>query len=170
MNKVFLLLGANLGNPVAQLAKALAEIENRVGTIEASSSLYESAAWGVTDQPAFLNQVIAITTALSPIDLLDNIQAIESSLGRIRLSKWGARVIDIDILYFNEECIQQERLIVPHPYLPDRRFALIPLHEIAPQFIHPQLGMTTIELLTHCEDNLDVHLYNPNDNNAIQID
>lgn len=170
MNKVFLLLGANLGNPATQLAKALEKIESQVGKIEACSSLYESEAWGVTDQPIFLNQVVLVSTTLSPLDVLDSIQAIEDNLGRVRISKWGARVIDIDILYFNHDCIQHERLIVPHPYLPDRRFVLIPLAEIAPSFTHPKLGITTVDLLTQCEDNLDVHLYNPNDDNAIQID
>ncbi|HLT88892.1 MAG TPA: 2-amino-4-hydroxy-6-hydroxymethyldihydropteridine diphosphokinase [Sphingobacterium sp.] len=170
MNKVFLLLGANLGNPATQLAKALDKIESQVGKIEACSSLYESEAWGVTDQPIFLNQVVLVSTSLSPLDVLNTIQAIEDNLGRVRISKWGARVIDIDILYFNHDCIQHERLIVPHPYLPDRRFVLIPLSEIAPSFTHPKLGITTVDLLTQCEDNLDVHLYNPNDNDAIQTD
>ncbi|MBD1434770.1 2-amino-4-hydroxy-6-hydroxymethyldihydropteridine diphosphokinase [Sphingobacterium sp. DN00404] len=167
MNKVFLLLGANLGNPATQLAKALEKIESQVGKIEVCSSLYESEAWGVTDQPTFLNQVALVSTSLPPLDILDTIQTIENNLGRVRLSKWGARVIDIDILYFNHDCIQHERLIVPHPYLPDRRFVLVPLSEIAPSFTHPKLGLTTIDLLTQCEDSLDVHLYNPNDNNAI---
>lgn len=168
MNKVFLLLGANLGNPATQLAKALDKIESQVGKIEVCSSLYESEAWGVTDQPTFLNQVALVSTSLPPLDILDTIQTIENNLGRVRLSKWGARVIDIDILYFNHDCIQHERLVVPHPYLPDRRFVLVPLSEIAPSFTHPKLGLTTIDLLTQCEDSLDVHLYNPNDNdNAI---
>ncbi|RZF61307.1 2-amino-4-hydroxy-6-hydroxymethyldihydropteridine diphosphokinase [Sphingobacterium corticibacterium] len=168
MNKVFLLLGANLGNPATQLAKALEKIESQVGKIEVCSSLYESEAWGVTDQPTFLNQVALVSTSLPPLDILDTIQTIENNLGRVRLSKWGARVIDIDILYFNHDCIQHERLVVPHPYLPDRRFVLVPLSEIAPSFTHPKLGLTTIDLLTQCEDSLDVHLYNPNDNdNAI---
>lgn len=168
MNKAFLLLGANLGNPATQLAKALEKIESQVGKIEVCSSLYESEAWGVTDQPTFLNQVALVSTSLPPLDILDTIQTIENNLGRVRLSKWGARVIDIDILYFNHDCIQHERLVVPHPYLPDRRFVLVPLSEIAPSFTHPKLGLTTIDLLTQCEDSLDVHLYNPNDNdNAI---
>ncbi|TYR34178.1 2-amino-4-hydroxy-6-hydroxymethyldihydropteridine diphosphokinase [Sphingobacterium phlebotomi] len=167
MNKVFLLLGANLGNPATQLAKALEKIESVVGKIEACSSLYESEAWGVTDQPIFLNQVALVSTSLSPLDVLDNVQAIEDNLGRVRISKWGARVIDIDILYFNYDCIQHERLIVPHPYLPDRRFVLVPLSEIAPSFTHPTLGITTVDLLAKCEDHLGVHLYNPDDNNAI---
>jgi len=170
MNKVFLLLGANLGSPAQQLAKALIEIESQIGKVEACSSLYESEAWGVTDQPVFLNQVALISTDLSPLDVLDNIQAIENNLGRVRLSKWGARVIDIDILYFNHDRIQHDRLIVPHPYLPDRRFVLVPLAEIAPSFTHPELGITTVDLLTQCEDDLEVRLHKPNDNDAIQID
>lgn len=167
MNKVFLLLGANLGNPATQLAKALGEIESQVGKIEVCSSLYESEAWGVTDQPIFLNQVVLVSTTLSPLDILDAIQTIENNLGRVRLSKWGARVIDIDILYINSDCIHHERLIVPHPYLPDRRFVLVPLSEIAPSFTHPKLGLTTADLLTQCEDSLDVYLYSPNENNDI---
>lgn len=170
MNKVFLLLGANLGNPATQLAKALEKIESQVGKIAACSSLYKSEAWGVTDQPIFLNQAALVFTSLSPLDVLDNVQAIEDNLGRVRISKWGARVIDIDILYFNQDCIQHERLIVPHPYLPERKFALVPLSEIAPSFTHPKLGISTVDLLTQCEDTLNVHLYNPNDDNAIQID
>ena len=170
MNKLFLLLGANLGNPITQLAKAIEQIESKVGKIEAISSLYESEAWGVTHQPTFLNQAVRVSTHLSALDVLDCVQAIENNLGRVRLTKWGARVIDIDILYFNDECIQHDRLIVPHPYLPDRRFALLPLLEIAPLQKHPKLGLTTETLLTQCQDNLSVHLYHSDDNHAISND
>ncbi|MFD1771082.1 2-amino-4-hydroxy-6-hydroxymethyldihydropteridine diphosphokinase [Sphingobacterium suaedae] len=164
MNRVFLLLGANLGNPVKQLAKAAGEIVLRVGKIEIHSAIYRSEAWGVTDQPMFLNQVLMVSTKLDAIDVLDSIQKIEHDLGRVRLTKWGARVIDIDILYFNEENINHERLIVPHPYLPDRKFALVPLQEIAPNFVHPGLGRTNTDLLESCEDPLAVSLYiNEND-------
>ena len=97
------------------------------------SSVYETEAWGVTDQPKFLNQVIKIETALSPQQVLQEIQRIEEKLGRVRLAMWGARVIDIDILYFNELNVKQEQLIIPHPYIADRKFTLIPLCEIAPE-------------------------------------
>lgn len=167
MNKVFLLLGANLGHPEAQLARALQEIESLIGKVENSSSLYESEAWGVTDQPKFLNQVVLIHTSFSAMEVLDRTQDIENRLGRVRLSKWGARVIDIDLLYFNMEYIQNERLSIPHPYLPDRRFALLPLHEIAPDFVHPTLGLDTASLLKQCADNLRVYPYHPNNDHAL---
>lgn len=169
MNEVFLLLGANLGNPVGQLAAAFAKIGNEVGEITAYSSLYESEAWGVADQPTFLNQVIRVATSFSPLDVLDKIQAIEDDLGRVRIARWGARVIDIDILYFNREHIQHDRLIVPHPYLPDRRFVLLPLSEIAPNFTHPILGISTLDLLAQCEDNLQVNLYSETMKTSYQV-
>src|SRR5690606_18603079 len=272
MNKVFLLLGANIGDPPSQLAQALQEIQDQVGKIEACSSIYKSEAWGVTEQPTFLNQVVLVSTPLPPISVLDCIQSIENRLGRLRLTKWGARVIDIDILYFNKinrseehtselqsrenlvcrlllqisschlylrsfptrrssdlawgvteqptflnqvvlvstplppisvlDCIQSienrlgrlrltkwgarvididilyfnkinihhERLIVPHPHLPERRFVLVPLVEIAPAFVHPELGMTTTDLLAQCKDPLIVQPYTQQSDDALQID
>lgn len=167
---MFLLLGANIGDPPSQLAKALQEIQDQIGKVEACSSIYKSEAWGVTEQPIFLNQVVLVSTPLPPISVLDCIQSIENRLGRLRLTKWGARVIDIDILYFNNINIRHERLIVPHPYLPERKFVLVPLVEIAPAFVHPELGMTTTELLTQCKDTLIVQPYTPHSDDAIQID
>lgn len=159
MNEVFLLLGANLGDPEKQLKDAIHEIGIHIGTIQTSSSVYRSEAWGVTDQPHFLNQALIVSTELPALTVLDSIQAIEKRLGRVRLTKWGARVIDIDMLYFNNEYIQHERLTIPHPYLADRRFVLVPLQEIAPDFIHPTLGVTNTVLLENCEDPLQVQLY-----------
>jgi len=170
MNKVFLLLGANIGDPPSQLAQALQEIQDQVGKIEACSSIYKSEAWGVTEQPTFLNQVVLVSTPLPPISVLDCIQSIENRLGRLRLTKWGARVIDIDILYFNKINIHHERLIVPHPHLPERRFVLVPLVEIAPAFVHPALGMTTTDLLAQCKDPLIVQPYTQQSDDALQID
>lgn len=161
MNKVYILLGANLGAPFEQLGKAREAIETNVGKIVAASKIYESEAWGVEDQPVFLNQVLCVETACSPIETLDSIQAIETDLGRVRLSKWGARVIDIDILYFNDEVIADERLSVPHPYIQERRFTLVPLAEIAPLFDHPKLGLNSETLLARCADKLNVTRYNP---------
>ncbi|TDS17172.1 2-amino-4-hydroxy-6-hydroxymethyldihydropteridine diphosphokinase [Sphingobacterium paludis] len=162
MNKVFLLLGANLGEPLAQLHSAAAAIKNRIGSINQESRIYASEAWGVLDQPPFLNQVLDVNTELSALSVLDRIQEIEHDLGRRRLEKWGARLIDIDILYYNDEIIQQERLSVPHPYIAQRKFTLIPLVEIAADFIHPILLETNESLLTACDDALKVQLLNPN--------
>ncbi|WDF67730.1 2-amino-4-hydroxy-6-hydroxymethyldihydropteridine diphosphokinase [Sphingobacterium oryzagri] len=159
MNKVFLLLGANLGDPALQISKAIAALENQVGSIVLSSSLYESAAWGQTDQPAFLNQVVILKTALSALGVLEAIQKIEQDLGRVRTLKWGARIIDIDILYFNDETIDLAQLSVPHPYIPERKFTLLPLVEIAASHKHPVLALDQLELLTACTDTLSVIKY-----------
>jgi len=159
MNTVYFLLGANLGEPRKQLELAEKEIRQRVGQIQRASNVYESVAWGVTEQPNFLNQVIEVTTELDALQTLDLIQSIEKDLGRVRLTKWGARIIDIDILYFNEEIIEVERLIVPHPYIQDRRFTLVPLNELAPDFIHPKLQQSNYALLSACLDTLEVHPY-----------
>lgn len=126
------------------------------GRVIRCSSVYETAAWGLTDQPAFLNQVICLETHLSPEKLLRTIQAIEGRLGRTKKEKWGARLADIDVLYYGTEQIRTEQLTVPHPYLPERRFTLVPLAEIAPEFVHPVLGMTNRALLERCPDHGEV--------------
>jgi len=156
MNSVFLLLGANLGDRQKQLAAALAAIRSRVGRIDRVSGIYESAAWGMADQPRFLNQAIEVSTDLEVLEILDAVQKIETDLGRTRVAKWGARTIDIDILYFNAEIIEQERLTVPHPHIQDRRFALLPLNELAPDFVHPERKKTHRALLSECPDALEV--------------
>lgn len=153
---IFLLLGANLGDRVATLRRAATLLAERVGPVTAESGLYETAPWGVTNQPAFLNQVLVLNTTLPPEAVLDQTQAIEQELGRIRQEKWGARVIDIDILYYDSQVIQTNRLAVPHPYLHQRRFTLVPLAEVAPLFVHPVLGQTTVNLLANCTDTGEV--------------
>ncbi|MBC3784467.1 2-amino-4-hydroxy-6-hydroxymethyldihydropteridine diphosphokinase [Spirosoma utsteinense] len=153
---LYLLLGANLGDRMATLRRAVDLIGAHVGAVVQASGLYETAPWGVTDQPAFLNQVLAVETTLAPEAVLTQAQAIEQALGRIRHEKWGARVIDIDILYYGDQIIQSEILTVPHPFLHERRFTLVPLAEIAPNFVHPILQKTTIDLLATCTDTGDV--------------
>ncbi|GHE47647.1 2-amino-4-hydroxy-6-hydroxymethyldihydropteridine diphosphokinase [Sphingobacterium griseoflavum] len=160
MNDAFILLGANLGEPLRQLHIAARKIEQQVGTIQQASSIYSSAAWGVLDQPPFLNQVLLISTRLSPPTLLKALQQIESDLGRVRLQKWGARLIDIDILYYNSEIIAEPNLSIPHPYIPLRKFTLMPLVEIAPTYIHPVNKRSNEELLAACNDSLPVHQLN----------
>lgn len=155
----FLLLGANLGDRTLTLSRAIDLIAERVGPVVKASGLYETAPWGVTDQPTYLNQVLAVETTLEPEDLLIRTQAIEQELGRVRLEKWGARVIDIDILYYDQLIWQTDTLTIPHPYLHQRRFTLVPLAEIAPAFVHPVLQKTTVELLEECEDESEVKLF-----------
>lgn len=157
MNTVFLLLGANLGDPVQQLAKAVQYIEEKIGVIVALSQCYESEAWGLTDQPIFLNQALQVETPYGALETLAIAQEIEHKLGRVRHTKWGARLIDIDLLYFNNIIMEEEQLNLPHPLIQDRKFVLIPLNEIAPSFIHPKLKASNQDLLLSCLDPLQVN-------------
>jgi 2-amino-4-hydroxy-6-hydroxymethyldihydropteridine diphosphokinase len=155
MNKVFLLLGSNLGDRAATLSHAVKLLEDTEKII-GSSSVYQTAAWGKKDQPDFLNQVIILETALTPDKLLKKIMGIEMQMGRVRADKWAERTIDIDILYFNDEIIVSEHLKIPHPQIQSRHFTLIPLNEIAPGFKHPVLNISTVQMLERCEDKLEV--------------
>lgn len=157
---VYILLGSNLGDRVSGLHQAAELIASRVGPVVQSSELYETAPWGITDQPAFLNQVLAVETALIPEAVLSQTQAIEQALGRVRLTKWGARVIDIDILYYEQLVYHSDTLTIPHPYLHERRFTLVPLAQIAPDLGHPILHKTTRELLAICTDSSAVTIFN----------
>ena len=156
MNTGFLLLGGNLGNREKMLKDASALLERDTGAIINSSSVYETAAWGVTGQPDFLNQVLVVETALTCRQLLHKVQQIELLLGRKRCEKWHARTIDIDILYFNEEVIDQPDLKVPHPEMHRRNFTLHPLAEVAPFFVHPLLQQNSLQLLKTSPDGLPV--------------
>ncbi len=137
MNNIYILLGTNLGDRFQQLDLARKQLESRIGAIIDASSVYETAAWGVEDQPAFLNQALLLTTDLQALDCLEITQSIEQELGRIRIKKWGERVIDIDLIYFNQDIIDLPTLRIPHPFIAERRFVLAPLVEIAPDYIHP---------------------------------
>lgn len=156
MPTTYLLLGTNLGNKLNNLQQATERIMGRVGDVTAVSWLYQTDAWGKTDQAVFLNQVLCVDTQLSPTELLDQIQQIEIDLGRERHEKWGARTIDIDILFYEQQTVITQRLLIPHPYLHTRRFTLMPLNDLAPSFVHPILHKTTQQLLDECQDPLNV--------------
>lgn len=151
-----ILLGTNLGNKGSMLDQAKKSIQNKVGDLVKISSVYETAAWGNTDQPSFLNCILQVSTHLSPADLLNSLLTIEADLGRIREKKWAPRTIDLDILYYEKEIISSNNLIIPHPQIQNRRFTLVPLCEILPDFIHPVLGLSNLELLSACLDQSDV--------------
>ena len=156
MNKTYLLLGSNIGNSRQQLLQAIKLIKKNTGRVTRQSKLYVTAAWGNTNQPHFLNQVIVVETTLTAIELINNILVIENTMGRIRTVKNAPRIIDIDILFFNKEIIQQKDLIVPHPEIQNRRFVLVPLNELSPGLKHPVLQKTIHQLLKNCSDTLDV--------------
>ena len=156
MTTAYLLLGSNLGDRAARLAQAQHDLAATAGQLVQASALYETAAWGLEDQPAFLNQVLAIETALDAPTLLTACLAAEQQQGRERLVRWAARTLDVDILLFGAAIVHTPTLTVPHAALPARRFALVPLAEIAPQLVHPQLHCTIAELLAACPDPLPV--------------
>ena len=143
---VYLLLGSNLGNRKEILDKAINLLSQKVGVVILQSKDYETAPWGITNQPDFLNLAVSIQTRLEPLQILEITQSIENQLGRVRKEKWGARLIDIDILFYGNEIIDEPNLKIPHPLLQERDFALTPLVEIAPNFVHPVFGKTILEL------------------------
>jgi 2-amino-4-hydroxy-6-hydroxymethyldihydropteridine diphosphokinase len=159
MNSVYLSLGSNLGNRMKYLNDALRLIEEKIGKIVKRSSVYETEPWGIKDQSMFLNMAVGVTTDISPALLLETILEIEHKLGRIRIAKWYERIIDLDILFYNREIINDKDLVIPHPYLQERKFVLEPLNEIAPDFDHPALKITVKELLLNCKDKTNVKKY-----------
>jgi 2-amino-4-hydroxy-6-hydroxymethyldihydropteridine diphosphokinase len=156
MNVSYILTGSNLGNRLDYLLKAKQAIGETAGAIANNSFIYETAAWGLEDQPSFLNQALEIHTVHSPSSLLESLLKIEKDLGRKRGAKYGPRLIDIDILFFNEEVIEQKGLTIPHPQLHKRRFALQCLNDIAPTFFHPVFHKNINQLLLECNDTLPV--------------
>lgn len=156
--EVYVLLGTNLGDKLNNLEVARTLIGNSIGKISKLSKIYETEAWGKTNQPSFYNQIISFTTDLKSEKLLDALLEIENKIGRIRYEKWGERIIDIDVLYYEDQVVNTSHLKIPHPEIQNRRFTLIPLVELAPDFIHPILRKTSVQLLADCKDSLGVDI------------
>lgn len=131
-------------------------IKEQVGKIQKMSFVYETEPWGIRNQPSFYNQVLEIQTDQCPHDLLKSMQDIENKIGKIKLGKWRERLIDIDILYYDQLLIDDEYLTLPHPEIQNRKFTLVPMCEVNPDFIHPVLNNTQKELLLKCPDKLNV--------------
>lgn len=160
MNKVYLLIGGNIGDRLANLKTAIDCIEKLCGKMLKASTIYETEAWGYKDQAAFLNQALLIETQLDASQLMLALLDIEKQLGRIRINPLGPRTIDIDIIYFNEEIIETAIVSIPHPRLAERNFVLMPLVEIAPDYIHPVFHKNNTLLLKECEDSSAVYKKN----------
>lgn len=157
-NDIFLSLGSNMGNRGDNLKMALMCLE-QWGILDThNSSIYESEPFGKKDQPDFYNMVVKARVNCPPADLLTAILAVERSLGRERKEKWGPRTIDIDILYYGSLVVDEKGLTIPHPGIAERKFVLVPLCEIAPDFVHPVLKKTSKELLMVCKDTGKVSL------------
>lgn len=160
MNIVYLLLGSNQGDRVEALNTARQAINERIGETISLSLLYESEAWGfVSDN--FINQVICVKTDLLPKQVLDEINRIEAEAGRIRTNAetYQARLLDIDILFYNDWIVNTDKLVIPHPRLHERRFTLEPLNTIAPKLQHPIFKKNIEQLLQQCTDSVKVWIY-----------
>ncbi len=155
-----LLLGTNLGDRLQNLAQARDYIASQLGEIEITSAIYQTAPWGKTDQPEFLNQAVRLKTTLEPEVLLQRMLCIERLMGRERLERWGERLIDIDLMTYEHQIIDSPTLTVPHPRMQERRFALLPLQEVLPQaWTHPINKKNIEELIAACPDTLAVSTF-----------
>ncbi|MDP4282195.1 MAG: 2-amino-4-hydroxy-6-hydroxymethyldihydropteridine diphosphokinase [Bacteroidota bacterium] len=155
-----LLLGSNRGDRLKMLEKARQAIDSEAGRIHKVSQIYESEPWGFMDPEDFLNQAVEILTEKEPLELLDTIQHIEASLGRVRTSEhYEGRTLDIDILFYDELILDSPRLTIPHPRIQERRFVLLPLADLGEEKIHPALTQTIRQLLVNCSDKSRVNLF-----------
>lgn len=151
IQEVVLIIGGNLGDREQLIEKAKQMLASKSLVLK-ESSIYSTEAWGGKAQGEFLNQVLLVSTEEEPLKFLSFLQTIERDLGREREIAWGDRTMDIDILYWQNQEIQVPKLIIPHPHLQKRRFVLVPLAEILPQWMHPKLKKNSLELLEACED------------------
>ena len=151
MNIIYIQIGSNLGDRISYINNSMQQIETKIGKILYSSKIYESSPWGNINQENFLNSVIKVESNLDAFKALDTIHEIEENLGRKRIQKWGERCIDLDILFFNNQVIDSKNLTIPHPYIQDRNFVLIPLNEIT-LLHHPILKKDIFALLNDCTD------------------
>lgn len=146
---VYLALGSNLGDRLANLKRAVAALTPQM-EVKAKSHVYETPPWGFEDQPRFLNQVIKVNTYLTPESLLKHLKRLEVALGRKATFPNGPRLIDIDILFYDDLVLDTPSLVIPHPRLHERGFVLLPLMDIAPDLVHPVLRKSVRELLAYC--------------------
>ena len=160
LQTLFLSLGSNLGNREENLNQAIQLIRQNISTNLSISNIYETEPWGNLNQAGFLNLILKIeNSSLLPHEVLEKIQKIENELGRVRVEKWGERCIDIDIIYYDDLIIDDARLVIPHPFVQERKFVLVPLADVAPDWVHPILQKTTLQMLQDCPDSGWIKLY-----------
>jgi 2-amino-4-hydroxy-6-hydroxymethyldihydropteridine diphosphokinase len=154
--KIFLLLGSNLGDREKYLTDALQQLEVQQLKILKYSSVYSTEPWGMTEQDGFLNVAVQMESEMNAFEILEHVQKVELNLGKEKIIKWGPRTIDIDLLYFNGEIIETDKLVVPHPEIQNRSFTLVPMIDLDPDFVHPVLKKSQVQLLNECTDSLAV--------------
>jgi 2-amino-4-hydroxy-6-hydroxymethyldihydropteridine diphosphokinase len=147
MARVYIGIGSNIGDREANVRRAVSMLDDRHISLVSLSSLVETEPWGVTNQPAFINAVAEVETSLEPMALLNTLRDTEKRMGRFfEAARWGPRVIDLDILFYESDIINGPELKIPHPLIPERAFVLGPLYEIAPDLVHPVTGKTVTEM------------------------
>ncbi|NBA77835.1 2-amino-4-hydroxy-6-hydroxymethyldihydropteridine diphosphokinase [Emticicia sp. ODNR4P] len=160
LQTLFLSLGSNLGNREENLNQAIQLIRQNISTNLSISNIYETEPWGNLNQAGFLNLILKIeNSSFVPHEILEKIQKIENELGRVRVEKWGERCIDIDIIYYDDLIIDDARLVIPHPFVQERKFVLVPLADVAPDWVHPILQKTTLQMLQDCPDSGWIKVY-----------
>ena len=156
MNTYYLSLGSNIGDRIYYLETAQQQLQQKIGLITTCSPIYETPAWGNTNQANFYNLALSINTHLYPLEFLAICQDIENDLGRQRTEHWGARTLDIDIIAIDQQIIIHPDLKIPHPYMQDRKFVLQPLLDIVPDWTHPILKKNLRKLLEICPDKSEI--------------
>ena len=159
IHQVVLSTGSNIEPRSEYLSDAILSITKEIGSVKSQSLVYESQPWGNKDQNDFLNQILIVESEYDPYQILEKIQKIELDLNRIKKEHWGARTIDIDIIYIDDLIMIEEKLQIPHLRLDERLFVLIPMCEILPDFVHPVFEVNQLELLKICKDPLSVTLW-----------
>jgi 2-amino-4-hydroxy-6-hydroxymethyldihydropteridine diphosphokinase len=159
LTRLVLIIGGNIGDRVFFLERSRELLNKLIGKEILASSIFETEAWGGCSIGAYLNQVLLFDTIFSAEKVLQKIHLVENHLERKRQIKWGDRTMDIDILYFGNSVINTDTLTIPHPYISERRFVLVPLVEVMPDFIHPVYKVSHEALLNTCTDSLEVKIY-----------
>ncbi len=159
MHTYYLHLGSNKGDRTSYLSNAIKQITAKIGQVTDQSAIYQTEPWGKKDQDDFLNMAIKVESNLVPEDALNAAKKIETDMGSEKKEKWGPRIIDIDILYCNDLIMEKDNLVIPHPHIYERNFVLIPLMEIAGDFIDPVKEMSIEDIFDLCKDESEVLLF-----------